>query len=82
MAAMSDLACRPDQFLRVVPTDQGFSREEKYCGAFHFKFWRFGRWVDVVVDDRLPTYQGKPVYTHSGDLQEFWPTLLEKAYAK
>ncbi|OQV14474.1 Calpain-B [Hypsibius exemplaris] len=82
MAAMSDLACRPDQFLRVCPTDQGFSKEEKYCGAFHFKFWRFGRWVDVVVDDRLPTHQGRLVYTHSGDLQEFWPALMEKAYAK
>ncbi|XP_064458615.1 calpain-9-like isoform X2 [Ornithodoros turicata] len=80
LAAISCLSNTARFLDRVVPSDQGFGAG--YCGLFRFRFWKFGEWTEVIIDDRLPTHRGRLVYMHSSDPSEFWAALLEKAYAK
>ncbi|KAG8196264.1 hypothetical protein JTE90_023819 [Oedothorax gibbosus] len=86
VAACSSLAQEKELWNKVIPDseEQEWNNEtpETYAGIFHFRFWLFDGWYDVVIDDRLPTIDGQLVYIKSRDKNEFWGALLEKAYAK
>lgn len=83
ISSLAAVAAIPKYIEKVVPNDQSFE-SGSYAGVFHFRIWRFGYWIDVVVDDFLPVNE-------SGDLifcrnktngNEMWGPLLEKAFAK
>ncbi|KAK1333178.1 hypothetical protein QTO34_006715 [Cnephaeus nilssonii] len=78
LAALGSLTQNPKHLQKIL-TNQSFSRW--YAGIFRFWFWQCGQWAEVVVDDRLPVLNRKYLFVHPLNNQEFWPCLLEKAYA-
>jgi hypothetical protein len=43
-------------FKRVVPVDNYFD-DQNYTGAFHFRFWMYGEWKDVVIISKIDYFK-------------------------
>ncbi|XP_039986012.1 calpain-9 [Xiphias gladius] len=80
LSAIASLAMNRSLLRKVVPLGQSF--QDGYNGSFTFRFWQYGQWEEVRIDDLLPTQEHKLIYLSSPEKQEFWSSLLEKAYAK
>uniref|UniRef100_H3CM28 Zgc:85932 n=1 Tax=Tetraodon nigroviridis TaxID=99883 RepID=H3CM28_TETNG len=80
LAAIASLSVHPPLLKQVVPLQQSF--QDGYNGCFTFRFWVYGQWQEVRIDDLLPTVDDRLIYLSSPDRCEFWSALLEKAYAK
>ena len=53
---------------RVIQTEVNTTDEAKQTGCYRFKFFRLGEWVDVVIDDQLPTRRRAQVFQRSYSL--------------
>ncbi|XP_063697181.1 calpain-11-like [Culicoides brevitarsis] len=82
VAALGCLSQMPRLLERVAPPEQTFDTANGYCGMFKFRFWQWGKWVEVRIDDLLPTRGDRPAHMHCSQPDIFWAALLEKAYAK
>jgi hypothetical protein len=79
LGGLSVLCTRRDLMDRIMSTDK-----YKDKGVYAFKFYKFGRWVEVVVDDTIPVVKNSEatLFCCSKDKNELWAILMEKSYAK
>lgn len=79
LGALASVASRQDLLLDLIVSDELSSH-----GVYTFRFYKNGQWHDIVVDDQLPCQPGfpQPLFAHSAQQGELWPSLMEKAYAK
>ncbi|KAM4675585.1 calpain-5-like [Discoglossus pictus] len=87
VAAAACLAGDSSVWKKVIPfpEEQDWPRSGalSHTGIFRFRFWKFGKWVELLIDDRLPTVGGELLFCRPCQKRgAFWCALLEKAYAK
>ena len=85
ISSCAAVATVPEYINIVIPKEGQSFETSEYAGIFHFRLWRFGEWVDVVVDDYLPvdSESNNLIYCHNNkDSNEMFGPLLEKAFAK
>ncbi|XP_076095147.1 uncharacterized protein LOC143065457 isoform X1 [Mytilus galloprovincialis] len=84
LSMVANIADKPRLLERVVPARDYKIGTNDYDGVFHCRFWRFGHWSEIYIDDKLPTSGRGGLYgAHSNtDPNEMWVALLEKAFAR
>jgi len=82
LSACASICQSKERMKIIIPAGQSCYGEPEYTGIFRFRFWQFGKWVEVCVDDRLPHLEGKLCFARSSCNSEYWICLLEKAYSK
>ncbi|GFS03948.1 calpain-9 [Elysia marginata] len=74
-----------ERMLRQVIPEGAYRIEDidAYDGVFHARFFRFGKWEDVYIDDFLPVIYGNVLWgaKSATEEHELWVALLEKAFA-
>jgi hypothetical protein len=80
ISAISCLSTKP-YLLQQIMKNYDFN-SKNYIGKLSFNIWDYGKWSKIVIDDRLPTINNKVIFSRSSNNNEFWCSLLEKAYAK
>jgi hypothetical protein len=83
IAALSAIARFPQLYSRVISMDTVLWGRD-YVGVVCVRFWLYGEWVEVYVDDRLPTNRANKslIFGRCRTKRTFWVPLIEKAYAK
>lgn len=51
-------------------------------GLYEFKFYRNGIIENVIIDDFVPTFNKRPLFTGAVRDKEVYPMIIEKAIAK
>lgn len=77
LGGLSVLASRADLLAVVVQPDT-----YKDKGFYVFRFYKFGRWVEICVDSTIPVTKTRPVFATGKQPEELWCMLIEKAFAK
>lgn len=78
LSALAVMAAKP-HLLQQLFVKTGQEKAGRYC----VRLFKDGDWINVYVDDRIPCNRAdQPIYCKSQDPDEFWPCLVEKAYAK
>lgn len=63
--------------------EKGNERWSNEKGAFMVRFFKFSKQYYVIIDDQMPVNsEDEWVFAKSEDPVEYWPAILEKAYAK
>ena len=65
---------------RVMQPEFNKSEVAKQKGLHRFKFFKLGKFADVIIDTRFPS--GESDRAFSSGTHEWWIPLVEKAYAK
>jgi hypothetical protein len=76
LTAMASLIANPDIIRLCFGT-----KKPRRDGRYEFQFYRYGQWISIVIDDRIPLVEGNTIYVRS-PTKHWWPLLLEKAIAK
>ena len=77
LSSVAALLSKPKLMKRVVMYPYNVMPDARQCGIFRFRFYHLGEWIDILIDDILPTKNAAIAVKN-----EYWMLLLEKAYAK
>lgn len=88
LTVIEKLTSRTDIIKHLIPNDTlrtVYKKAEVYVGVVHCRVWRAGRWVDIYVDDSVPSVAnsgGIRLLSYCHDKDELWLTFIEKAWAR